>query len=1173
MKKKRGREEESYNIAEVMSKEEILSVAKKHKDNEDESSSTTNLCVEDLQKNKDSNSMIKDRLSQTVRQNSKSFFDPVRKCNGQPVPFQQPKHFTGGVMRWYQVEGMEWLRMLWENGINGILADEMGLGKTVQCIATIALMIQRGVPGPFLVCGPLSTLPNWMAEFKRFTPEIPTMLYHGTRQERRKLVRNIHKKQGTLQIHPVVITSFEIAMRDQNALQHCYWKYLIVDEGHRIKNMKCRLIRELKRFNADNKLLLTGTPLQNNLSELWSLLNFLLPDVFDDLKSFESWFDITSLSETAEDIIAKEREQNVLHMLHQILTPFLLRRLKSDVALEVPPKREVVVYAPLSNKQEIFYTAIVNRTIANMFEVCEKETVELTPTGRPKRRSRKSINYKELDEFPSELEKLISQIQPDVNRERTVVDVNIPIESEVNLKLRNIMMLLRKCCNHPYLIEYPIDPVTQDFKIDEELVTNSGKFLVLDRMLPELKKRGHKVLIFSQMTSMLDILMDYCHLRNFTFSRLDGSMSYSEREKNIHSFNVDPDVFIFLVSTRAGGLGINLTAADTVIIYDSDWNPQSDLQAQDRCHRIGQTKPVVVYRLVTANTIDQKIVERAAAKRKLEKLIIHKNHFKGGQSGLSQSKNFLDPKELMELLKSRDYEREVKGSREKVISDEDLELLLDRSDLIDQMKASRPIKEKTGIFKILENSEDSSAEFRFCILVGIIFSNGTKWKENQHFSIMTLRNFGMWKRSLEDHGQEEAQCLMEELRKTKGAPYDPTFILSCALSNVICSIISQKRFDYKDQTFLNLMGKFNETENRSTDAVEGQQSPALPTPWHSSGVWRQNSGRGRLPPGPTPLPLIGNILQIDIKDISKSLANFSKVYGPVFTLYFGMKPTVVVHGYEAVKEALDDLGEEFSGRGNFPIVERMNNGLGIVFSNGTKWKELRRFSLMTLRNFGMGKRSIEDRIQEEARCLVEELRKTNAKVQKEIDHEIGRNRSPCMQDRTRMPYTDAMVHEVQRYVNLIPNNVPHAATCNVKFRNYVIPKGTDLITSLTSVLHDDKEFPNPKIFDPAHFLDENGNFKKSDYFMPFSTDLLRKTVIALGWSEGFDSKAKSSGISRSVADVLQVVALASSEIQLGNLHGHSRRRRYPHRVPGRRLVDLGLVVAGIGGHATGLLFL
>ncbi|XP_068817329.1 lymphoid-specific helicase isoform X3 [Capricornis sumatraensis] len=615
MKKKRGREDESYNISEVMSKEEILSVAKKNKkENEDESSSS-NMCVEDLQKNKDSNSKIKDRLSQTVRQNTKFFFDPVRKCNGQPVPFQQPKHFTGGVMRWYQVEGMEWLRMLWENGINGILADEMGLGKTVQCIATIALMIQRGVPGPFLVCGPLSTLPNWMAEFKRFTPEIPTMLYHGTQQERRILVKHIHERKGTLQIHPVVITSFEIAMRDRSTLQ--------------------------------------------------------------------------------------------------ILTPFLLRRLKSDVALEVPPKREVVVYAPLSKKQEIFYTAIVNRTIANMFGSSEKETVELSPTGRPKRRTRKSVDYSKIDDFPNELEKLISQIQPEVDRERTIVETSVPIESEVNLKLQNIMMLLRKCCNHPYLIEYPIDPVTQEFKIDEELVTNSGKFLILDRMLPELKTRGHKVLLFSQMTRMLDILMDYCHFRNFNFSRLDGSMSYSEREKNIHSFNTDPDVFIFLVSTRAGGLGINLTAADTVIIYDSDWNPQSDLQAQDRCHRIGQTRPVVVYRLVTANTIDQKIVERAAAKRKLEKLIIHKNHFKGGQSGLNQSKNFLDPKELMELLKSRDYEREVKGSREKVISDKDLELLLDRSDLLDQMNASGPVKEKMGIFKILENSEDSSSECLF----------------------------------------------------------------------------------------------------------------------------------------------------------------------------------------------------------------------------------------------------------------------------------------------------------------------------------------------------------------------------------------------------------------------------------------------------------------------------
>ncbi|XP_029418342.1 cytochrome P450 2C29-like isoform X1 [Nannospalax galili] len=417
-------------------------------------------------------------------------------------------------------------------------------------------------------------------------------------------------------------------------------------------------------------------------------------------------------------------------------------------------------------------------------------------------------------------------------------------------------------------------------------------------------------------------------------------------------------------------------------------------------------------------------------------------------------------------------------------------------------------------------------------------------------------------------------------------------------------------------------------------------------------LWRQNSGRGKLPPGPTPLPIIGNFLQIDVKDIRQSLTNLSKVYGPVFTLYLGTQPTVVLHGYEAVKEALIDHGEEFSARGRFPVVEKVNKGFGISLSNGSRWKEIRRFTLMTLRNLGMGKRNIEDRVQEEAQCLVEELRKTNvsnssgspcdptyilgcapcnvicsiifqkrfdyndqeflnlmeklnetmkilsspwiqvcnnfpalidycpgshnrviknmayvqsylmekikehqksldatnprdfidyylikgkqenhsqpseftlenlsitvndlfgagtettsttlryalllllkhphvtAKVQEEIDRVVGRHRSPCMQDRSSMPYTDAMVHEVQRYIDLIPTNLPHAVTSDIKFRNYLIPKGTTVLTSLSSILKDSKEFSDPETFDPAHFLDEKGNFKKSDYFMPFST--------------------------------------------------------------------------------------
>ncbi|XP_059254155.1 cytochrome P450 2C21 isoform X2 [Mustela nigripes] len=352
-------------------------------------------------------------------------------------------------------------------------------------------------------------------------------------------------------------------------------------------------------------------------------------------------------------------------------------------------------------------------------------------------------------------------------------------------------------------------------------------------------------------------------------------------------------------------------------------------------------------------------------------------------------------------------------------------------------------------------------------------------------------------------------------------------------------------------------------------------------------LWNCNHARGKLPPGPTPLPIIGNILQINTKNVSKSLRKLAESYGPVFTVYFGMKPTVVLYGHEAVKEALIDQSEEFSGRGSFPVVDFITRGLGVVFSSGETWKQTRRFSLTVLRNMGMGKRTIEDRIQEEALCLVEALKKTNAspcdptfllgcapcnvicsiifqnrfeygdktlltlieyfhenllisstpwiqerhnkqpeftmdnliitiwdlfsagtettsttlrygllmllkypevtaQVQEEIHRVVGRHRSPCMQDRSRMPYTDAVVHEIQRYIDLVPNSLPHAVTQDIKFREYLIPKGTTILTSLTSVLHDDKEFPNPDRFDPGHFLDESGNFKKSDYFVPFS---------------------------------------------------------------------------------------
>ncbi|XP_035824753.1 lymphocyte-specific helicase isoform X2 [Aplysia californica] len=655
----------------------------------------------------------------------------VRKINGELVPFLQPKLMEGGVLRQYQVEGYSWLKVLYENGVNGILADEMGLGKTVQCVAILSHLVYMGIPGPFLVCAPLSTIPNWFAEFQRFAPKVPTVLYHGDKDRRAHLCKRIFRKHEVregVKVQPVVITSYEIAMIDRKYLSNHEWKYLIVDEGHRIKNTHCRLIRELRMYRSTHRLLLTGTPLQNSLAELWSLLNFLLPEIFDDLGSFEAWFDVRCMNDADSDerIVRQEQGANILGMLHQILSPFMLRRLKSDVDLCIPPKKEVLVYAPLTPEQKEYYEALVNRTIFSMIEEKNKveEKVELTATGRPKRRSSKKIDYNMMMESDADKKRNEREDKGEGRRrwkrlEEEELDLECWVQavcdqrnsdsdsrsgkqktSQVTIKMRSVMMQLRKCCNHPYLLEHPLDPSTGDLALTEGVVKTSGKMLVLDKMLKELKKRGHRVLIFSQMTRMLDLIEDFCQLRGYGFCRLDGSTNVDDRRDSMNVFNGSgsEEKFLFLLSTRAGGLGINLTGADTVIIYDSDWNPQCDLQAQDRCHRIGQTKPVVVYRFVTANTIDQKIIERAAAKRKLEKMIIHKGKFKSGNF-MTKAKP-ISPEELRDLLKSKDHEREV-SSGNFTISQAEMNSLLDRSDLYAkwaEVRGEKPdvAKEKTS---------------------------------------------------------------------------------------------------------------------------------------------------------------------------------------------------------------------------------------------------------------------------------------------------------------------------------------------------------------------------------------------------------------------------------------------------------------------------------------------
>ncbi|XP_006811814.1 lymphocyte-specific helicase [Saccoglossus kowalevskii] len=700
--RKRKAKDETYSIASVLKKEDLENKRRKLGTDSTDGPQCEPVVSENIQSEVvKADEIEKDTFSRTI--------------NGEKVSDKQPEMFTGGVLRDYQIAGMEWLKVLFENGVNGILADEMGLGKTVQCIALFAHLVNMGVTGPFLVCAPLSTLPNWVSEFQRFTPKVPIVLYHGSITERESLRRSIRRKHGNKQSHPVVITSYEIVMRDRKYLQGHEWKYIIVDEGHRIKNLNCVLIRELKQYKSANRILLTGTPLQNNLSELWSMLNFLLPDVFNDLASFESWFDLQSLSEKGGDeaLVAREQEKNILSMLHQILSPFLLRRLKTDVALSIPPKKEVLVYAPLTPLQHEYYEATVDKTILKKVEDKKETPViqKLCESGRPKRRCSQKINYETVFEEEKPNDDVETWFEKFVKKEDVVHEKIRQQTSEVNIKLQNIMMLLRKCCNHPYLLSYPINE-RNEYIIDEQLVQKSGKCLILDRLLPALKERGHKVLLFSQMTKMLDILGDYCFLRKFKTCRLDGTMSYVDRQEQISTFNNDKDAFIFLLSTRAGGLGLNLASADTVIIYDSDWNPQSDLQAQDRCHRIGQNKPVTVFRLVTQNTIDQKIVERASAKRKLEKMVIHQGKFKGGIDNLEKdAKSVLDAEELLKLLRSQNHDRILKSKIDNILSDEELEKLLDRS-YTHHSNVDGEATTESCVFKVVDGSDEEKPDIK-----------------------------------------------------------------------------------------------------------------------------------------------------------------------------------------------------------------------------------------------------------------------------------------------------------------------------------------------------------------------------------------------------------------------------------------------------------------------------
>ncbi|XP_061354401.1 probable ATP-dependent DNA helicase CHR12 isoform X1 [Gastrolobium bilobum] len=493
---------------------------------------------------------------------------------------EQPSSLQGGELRPYQLEGLQWMLSLFNNNLNGILADEMGLGKTIQTISLIAYLLQhKGVTGPYLIVAPKAVLPNWISEFSTWAPSITTILYDG-RLDERKAMKEELSGEGKFN---VLITHYDLIIRDKAFLKKIHWKYLIVDEGHRLKNHECALARTLDSgYHIQRRLLLTGTPIQNSLQELWSLLNFLLPNIFNSVQNFEDWFN-APFADRVDVSLTDEEQLLIIRRLHQVIRPFILRRKKDEVEKYLPGKSQVILKCDMSAWQKVYYQ-------------------QVTDVGR----------------------------------------VGLDNGSGKSKSLQNLTMQLRKCCNHPYLFVGDYDVYKR-----EEIVRASGKFELLDRLLPKLRRAGHRVLLFSQMTRLMDILEIYLRLHDYKFLRLDGSTKTEERGSLLREFNApDSPYFMFLLSTRAGGLGLNLQTADTVIIFDSDWNPQMDQQAEDRAHRIGQKKEVRVFVLVSVGSIEEVILERAKQKMGIDAKVI--------QAGLfNTTSTAQDRREMLEEIMRR----------------------------------------------------------------------------------------------------------------------------------------------------------------------------------------------------------------------------------------------------------------------------------------------------------------------------------------------------------------------------------------------------------------------------------------------------------------------------------------------------------------------------------------
>jgi len=528
----------------------------------------------------------------------------------------QPEGVTA-VMKDYQLEGLAFLVYMHNNGMSSILGDEMGLGKTLQTLSLFQ-HLKNSEPAkcknrPMLVICPLSVLTSWINEAKRWVPGLNVVRFHGPKSERERLKADCRHHAKALKID-ILVTTYESFVAEQGWFKSAFvYRYCVLDEGHKIKNSDTNAAQALQNLKTEYRLVLTGTPLQNNLLEMWALLHWLYPEVFTvhSADSFKRAFDLTR----------GKVSTSFMDDARRLLELVMLRRMKQGVGLDLPPKTEVVLYVPLTPVQRFWYTRLLTKT--------DKSTLDEIFGGSA---------AKEADARAQEdaaMDRLITGASESEARNawaesrqilETAVEAEQQNEQETGNKgewkmLMNMVMQLRKCCTHPYMLP---NAEPKPYYLGEHVKTASGKFIVLDKLVEELVlKQGKKILIFSSFTSTLDLCEDLLMLKGanvasnaaFRYLRLDGGTARARRNLGIRMFNDPQSEFrVMLISTRAGGLGINLASASDVVFLDEDWNPQVTLQAEARAHRIGQTKPVTIYKILSAGTVEEQMMGRIRKK-------------------------------------------------------------------------------------------------------------------------------------------------------------------------------------------------------------------------------------------------------------------------------------------------------------------------------------------------------------------------------------------------------------------------------------------------------------------------------------------------------------------------------------------------------------------------------